>query len=131
MTNWYKKAQLNTLNLLISSENDLRTAFDLMEFDGFFDYSINKDEYSIGGSIKMIERDKENRIKEKQWAEENKEEWIEEEDDPNEILVGSIYGSGGWNRYFIKRNGNILFSSGHASNKQDIQNAKDLGFEIF
>jgi len=129
--NYIKKAQISTLNLFTSSEDDLRTAFDLMEFNGFFDQSLNKDNYSIKQAKETAERMSQSVEEERIWAKENDEDWIEVRDNNlNETVPGSIYGMGGWNRYFIRRNGNVLFSSIHANQKQDIQNAKDLGFEI-
>ena len=134
--NWYKKA-FNALNLLSSSEEDLKTAFDLMEGNGFYNYSNNKPEYSIQSVKKELIK----LIKEKNDFFERTGEWMNateetikmfEDDFKDETLtIGvSIYGSGGINRYFVKKNGDILFSRMHGD-KKTTQNAQDLGFEIF
>jgi hypothetical protein len=43
-----------------------------------------------------------------------------------------IYGDGGMNRYFVKDDGNIYFSSHHAAwpKEETIEKAKSLGFEV-
>jgi hypothetical protein len=49
------------------------------------------------------------------------------------IAVGNndcIYGRGGWHRYYVKRNGEILFHSAFSYN-QEIARAEIEGFTIF
>jgi len=45
-----------------------------------------------------------------------------------EFYDGCIYGSGGWNRWFVDRTGEITFS-GHHSNEKDWKRATELGFK--
>lgn len=40
----------------------------------------------------------------------------------------AIYGEGGWNRYFIRWSGEIVFSARHATSIQKIEKAKAAGF---
>lgn len=50
--------------------------------------------------------------------------------DPN--MSYCIYGDGGIHRYFVKTNGDVRFSAGHAlRGGQSVQKAKDLGFDVF
>ena len=44
--------------------------------------------------------------------------------------VGSILGLGGWNRYLVCRDGEILFHSDF-SDKEGIDNAKNNGFTVY
>lgn len=41
-----------------------------------------------------------------------------------------IYGSGGWNRYFVRGDGRLIFSKRHSGNKERIKLAKALGFDV-
>jgi hypothetical protein len=40
----------------------------------------------------------------------------------------SIYGAGGWNRYFVRKNGKIIYSAYHGPSK--VKQAEDIGFDI-
>lgn len=42
----------------------------------------------------------------------------------------AIYGLGGWNRYFVRYDGEIMFSAYHASNPEKEAQAKDAGFRV-
>ena len=42
----------------------------------------------------------------------------------------SIYGQGGWNRYFVRKSGEVMFSQRHAMDEKDIEKAKAAGFTI-
>lgn len=44
--------------------------------------------------------------------------------------VAEIYGNGGWNRYFVYPNGDVYYSSGHATMPGQLQKAKSIGFMI-
>jgi hypothetical protein len=134
--NWYKKAQQNTLNLLHSREEDLREAFDLMEYPGFYDESNNKPEYSILESRnKLSEFAKEkndfiNRTGEWENASEGTIEMFKEDfDDETDTLGISIYGNGGIHRYFARKNGDLMFSQRHGEN-ESTEKARGKGFEI-
>ena len=52
-----------------------------------------------------------------------------------EHVATTVYGAGGWHRYFLNGNGRVDFSHGHAAHRRNsediIQNAIDLGFNIF
>jgi len=41
---------------------------------------------------------------------------------------GVIYGFGGWHRFFVRPNGDVVYSSSHGSS--DVEKAKRLGFKI-
>lgn len=43
--------------------------------------------------------------------------------------VGTVYGSGGGNRWYVYRDGSLMFSRGHAS-REAKDRARQLGFEI-
>jgi hypothetical protein len=53
--------------------------------------------------------------------------------DFNPSMSYCIYGDGGYNRYFVKTDGSVRFSAGHAKypSKETIKKAKDLGFDVF
>jgi len=54
------------------------------------------------------------------------------EDKPPDLtrVVGdAIYGAGGYNRYFVRGNGEAIFSRSHAL-REDVKKAEALGFEI-
>lgn len=44
--------------------------------------------------------------------------------------IGTIYGSGGYHRYFVRLNGDVEFSKGHAM-QEYIQKAQQADFKIF
>jgi hypothetical protein len=48
-----------------------------------------------------------------------------------EDVVAEVYGDGGINRYFVRRNGEILFSRSHAISPKAIQKAIAAGFTIW
>ena len=49
----------------------------------------------------------------------------------NDIVPGtSIYGNAGFHRYYVRFNGDVVFSAFHAQEKRTAQ-AEMLGFEIF
>jgi hypothetical protein len=146
-----------TLNILTSPEEDIKTAFDLLEHEGFYDYSKNeKDSYSIGSWLKMYAEKKASETGsqaeiervEKGGQTDNPKIYEDEGMSHQEILDElkeshrdyygpdsslpiTIYGDGGWNRYFIRYGGGIWFSAGHATSDQSIRDAADLGFGIF
>jgi len=51
-------------------------------------------------------------------------------DDPDREVIQSIYGNGGWNRYFVMSNGTVEFSKMHGS-AEDVKKAQEVGFELF
>ena len=50
--------------------------------------------------------------------------------DLNDTVGDAIYGAGGFNRYFVRGNGEIIFSRSH-STAEDLAKAKKLGFEVW
>ena len=98
------EALFGNLNFLSTDQEQLKTAFDDMEFEGFFDDSSKKDHCGIGGARK----------------------WLGEGYEAGNICV---YGRGGGNRYFVKHDGDIFFSAHHALPK-DVEKARALGFQI-
>ena len=50
--------------------------------------------------------------------------------DMQDDIVATIYGQGGWHRYYIKGNGGVGFSRGHAMD-EGIQSAQKAGFSLF
>ena len=104
------------LNLFSTPLAVLIAAFDALEYEGFFEASLNKNIYSIGVVISAFER----------LMDENALEHC-----PNNIPVGvSIYGFGAGNRYFIYPDGRIRFSTGHALSEVSRENARKLGFDV-
>ena len=41
-----------------------------------------------------------------------------------------IYGEGGWNRYYVRGSGEIVFSKHHSSSQEKVDKAKEIGFGI-
>jgi hypothetical protein len=94
----------NNLNLK-TNKDDVLTALELMEGDWIL---RQKGNYSIAGAV--------------DWLNENPEEGFY-----------TIYGSGGYNRYFVYSNGDIKFSAYHAEypKKETVKKAQDIGFQIY
>ena len=133
------------LNVLTTPQAELQIAFDLMEGDGFYNYTMSAKpgghsyEFSLIGAIDRMNKHRQmvNDITNitgdygdlkndpEDW------EWWKEQYSPDDIISGAIYGNGGWNRYFLKGDGTILFSKMHATTRRAVQDAADLGFEIF
>lgn len=55
------------------------------------------------------------------------EDWAREFIDNNHVCGESIYGSGGWHRYYLRADGYVYFSKFHAT-EEAIQDAEALGF---
>lgn len=62
---------------------------------------------------------------EKEWLKRN----IEKARESN-VTGADIYGSGGYHRYFVRPDGTVTFSAGHAT-LENIAKAKALGFETW
>jgi hypothetical protein len=51
--------------------------------------------------------------------------------DDHESTRAVIYGSGGWTRYFVRLNGDLVFSASHSeAHLEQRARAKELGFRI-
>ena len=144
-------------NILTSDEGDLRIAFDLIEGEGFFDRSNNPTSernlhLTIKGWHDYYKKIKDERVR--ALAEIERVEAGGQSDSPkfleekgkrrDEILAYlredydefgtdsipyTIYGRGGFNRYYVGYDGVIWFASSHASWFQT-RDARDLGFAI-
>ncbi len=120
------------MNLRNTPLDKLREAFDLMEYSGFFEYSIRHDGQTILSALVWLNAVDLNAtttadsVEPENWEKEYKS-YLK-----NEYDFFHLYGSGGGNRYFIYRDGRIKFSSGHACypSEKTIQDARDLGFEV-
>lgn len=55
---------------------------------------------------------------------------LEEEGEEPEFYGNIIYGDGGWNRYFVRSDGEIFFSSRHTRSQETILKAQEAGFQI-
>tara|TARA_Y100000310_G_scaffold321945_1_gene380290 strand:+ start:70 stop:558 length:489 start_codon:yes stop_codon:yes gene_type:complete len=132
------------LNLLTTSEDDLCVAFDLVEYEGFYDYSssIPRENnvsfpLSLAHAKKALLEFRED-VKAMISGEGDYADWPqwELEEAIEDLKLGgnlclSIYGNGGWHRYYVGRDGVLSFSEGHASKGDPkIQDAQDLGFRI-
>jgi hypothetical protein len=49
---------------------------------------------------------------------------------PEDDVVDSVYGAGGWNRWMVRLDGSVELSRMHAT-EHDRERAKTLGFRIF
>jgi hypothetical protein len=87
---------------------EFKKIFGEIEGEDHLDYSCNKDN---GYSIKSVMKS------------------LEEMRSDDKFPIGTIYGRGGWNRYFVYSNGEIVFSAYHA-NEKDIEKAKSLGIKV-
>lgn len=97
------------MNLLKDSISDLRAAFDLAEGEGFFNRSLADDrgtDQSIGAVIKTI-----------------KSNWQQPE-----CSIGlCIYGSGGFHRYFVGKDGEVIADPYYGLSAET---ATALGFKV-
>ena len=73
--------------------------------------------------------------------------WLSYQDDPTQLtmakalaqlrkhpdaspyFVQQVYGAGGWNRWFLHPDGQVVFSGGHA-HCDGVTKARELGFEV-
>lgn len=105
-----------TLNILTNREETLR-AMEEIEGSGWVDYCNEADgEYTVNGILALH-------------ASRTEEDICMDDDDGDNYMHGSVYGSGGWNRWFIRFDGRLVLSGGHAT-RQALLLAKVLGFEI-
>ena len=151
-----------TINIFTAPEEDVRFAFDYVEYEGFYDHSMGEDRLSIKSWYKYYEAKKEkaddlraeiDRVK--AGGRSDTPEYYEDEGMSREEIIkelekyyngeGSmgygpgapcgeaIYGSGGWNRFFIRFGGGIWLSAPHAPypRMETIQNALDVGIGVF
>lgn len=97
------------MNLLHDTLADLRAAFDLCEGEGFFDRSLSDDrgtDQSIGAVIKTI-----------------KSKWQQPE-----CSIGLvIYGSGGFHRYFVGKDGEVIADPYYGLSPEK---ARAVGFKV-
>jgi len=98
------------LNLLTSTVEALQQAFDAVEHPGFFEQSVNYGgEYGIWHAWDRLTQP-----------------GVYESD----FSIATIYGDGGFNRYFVYAYGSVLFSRDHAT-PSDIRRAGRAGFAMF
>ena len=112
-----------SLNVDTDREADIIAAFDLMEGKGWFE-SVRRDNALSGPSVYSFDHvcaGRKLRISEGAYRSE----------DANDV-VGTVYGNGGWNRYYSLVNGDVAFSEYHAGypRERTIANAKALGFVV-
>ena len=107
------------INLLTTSQEDLETAFDLMEFEGFFEKDMNPNEHTYPDSVKHAY----------DWLL-HKGHYSDYEDDEEMMGSVTVYGSGGGNRYYVRPDGRVDFSVQHAIDSKS-RDAKSLGFNLF
>ena len=106
------------LNMFLSTEEELRKAFDAVEGGGFYDRSSNRKGTSCLCTIKDF------------WDQFQKlmDKGLLENPSKNQrVLI--VYGRDGGHRYFIYENGRIMFSKGYGS-LRNIEKAREVGFEI-
>jgi hypothetical protein len=94
--------RLHRMNLLTNYEATVRT---LVEMEGkeWFEHQKTWGENSIDGALETSRGG-------------------------GDYSSGIIYGFGGWHRYFIRSNGNVVYSSSHG--RSGVEKARSLGFEI-
>lgn len=104
------------MNLMTMSEIRLRAAFDCVEYRGFYDWSIKNgqvfgSEYSIWHAFEVL---------------------TEPRDEPRDphMAIATIYGEGGFNRYFVYPDGKVMFSERHGF-ERDLHTAQMVGFSVF
>ena len=126
---------------LLKNYDDTLLAMAELEGEGWLNdqlTALETDQLTVPHAIKLVK-------KHHKEIEEVRQD-LEKETDPEEIeslqqylksleqekrVIGdAIYGSGGWHRYFMYSDGEVVFSGMHAV--EDMRSkAKELGFEIF
>ena len=107
----------SSINLFNTDAHTLKQVFDAMAGQGFYDYSINDDGYySIGGFYKWVE----------QLMDDYGEEGMDEED--MRFTNFTVYGNGGWHRYFVNVRGDVDYSLHHG--RGDADKAASFGFKV-
>jgi hypothetical protein len=97
------------MNLLKDSIAELRAAFDLAEGNGYFDRSMADErghDQSLGSVMKTLKSD---------WKQ------------PEYSLGLCIYGAGGWHRYFVGKDGEVIADPYYGL---DAKKAAYLGFKV-
>jgi hypothetical protein len=105
----------------LPSDEKLQEVFDSVEGKGFFEFCKRfahnplgpRKDYTLWGA----------------------REWLKDVEGTSEEDVSScscyqIYGQGGWNRYFVRKDGSIEFSVSHGT-KEAAEKAKAVGFKLF
>lgn len=126
---WYRWAE--SLNLLTTPKERLKTAFDELEGIGFFDGSFKRDDdYSIPAAYRMLEKLYDDYEQYKKIDPEYAKEF--EKDFSNHNIPMSIYGQGGMNRYFVGYNGDLSISLMHSTHvwPETLETARSLGFKV-
>ena len=132
----YENVQRN----LLTDYDDTLLAMAEIEGEGWLDRQLRateSDQITVPNMLKHI------RLRQQEIDEHEKD--LEAETDPEEIesikhyldifgdhrdfMINSIYGGGGWNRWFVRANGEVVLSRHHASS-ESIARAKELGFEV-
>ena len=105
------------LNLLTTPNSKLRAAFGFLEMQPhFWDWSLEeKNEWSVWGAFQRFE----------QLMDHDRLDGIDDDS------VYTIYGAGGYHRYFVYPDGSIIFSKMHCScPKRDHPDPEKLGFRV-
>lgn len=103
------------INLLTNEEAALQAIAD-MEGEDFVIYNLCYQEqspYSIPRAIRVLAENNPGHIRSFDAV----------------VTVSEIYGNGGFNRYFVRKNGDVLFSVPH-SNRKSREKAERLGFKF-
>jgi len=90
------------MNLLTNYDHVVKMLVE-MEGEQWFEHQKNFDKYSIDGALELAKGS-------------------------GDYSNGIIYGFGGWHRYFIHGNGDVIYSSSHG--RSGVEQAKKLGFKI-
>ncbi len=111
------KKESSTINVLEDPDN-AKAAFDLMEGEGWWDGSIHADRY--GKDHPMYANSLAAWIAYRSWN------YHEEQPKYSHGFGPEIYGSCGYHRYYIKKDGTAVYSVHHG--QDDADDAKSLGF---
>jgi hypothetical protein len=84
--------------------NSAMIALNKMEGPGFAEQSLTEAQFSLGEALEFLKKK------------------------PGVHFMGSIYGSGGINRYFVLKDGTLQYSRSHGW--QQLDKAVTMGFEI-
>lgn len=128
------------INMLTSKREDIEAAFVEMEGDtvlenqwettlrwAFEEFPRKRKQYIDALTQELKGTARPHSVEDKKWIVETLDEVATQ---PSGHIGCDIHGSGGWHRYHIRDNGDIEFSTHHATNEDTWDKAEKLGFRV-
>ena len=112
--------------MITTPKDELRRAFDFVEGQGYFDrLQPGHFELALNAWLRWVEKWKRLVIEDPEEA-----AWEASDIEKSAVRDAIIYGEYGWNRYFVVKSGEIVFSKSHAA-PGTVEKAIEAGFRIW